>query len=53
MATYELEVIRRGTIVVEDVDSEDEAQEYIENCNPIDEVEWSDFLECTGYDVNE
>ena len=32
MAAYKVEVIRRGTIVVDDVDSLEDAEEYIENC---------------------
>ncbi len=47
MATYEIEVIRRGKIVVDDVEDLEQAEEYVENCNPIDEVKWSDFLETT------
>lgn len=27
------------------VDSLEDAEAYIENCNPIDEVKWSDFVE--------
>lgn len=45
MASYKIEVIRRGTIFVDDVDSLEDAQAYIEDCCPIDEVKWSDFLE--------
>ena len=45
MAVYRLEVMRRGIIVVDDVDSLEDAEEYIENCNLVDEVNWSDFLE--------
>jgi len=45
MAVYRLEVIRRGIVVVDDVDSLEDAEEYIENCNPVDEVNRSDFLE--------
>ena len=45
MGIYKLEVIRRGIIIVDDVDSMDVAKEYIENCNPVEEVSWSDFLE--------
>lgn len=45
MAAYKVEVIRRGVIVVDGVDSLEDAEEYIENCNPIDEIKWSDFLE--------
>lgn len=44
MAIYKIEVIRRGTIIVDNVDSLEDAEEYIENCNPVDEVNWSDFL---------
>ncbi len=45
MAVYRLEVIRRGIIEIDGVDSLENAKEYIENCNPVDEVNWSDFLE--------
>lgn len=45
MAVYRLQVLRKGTIIVDDVESLEEAQEYIESCNPIDDVSWSDFLE--------
>lgn len=45
MAKYQVEVIRRGFIIVDDVDSLEMAEEYIENCNPIDEVKWSEFME--------
>lgn len=54
MAAYKVEVIRRGTIVVDGVDSLENAEEYIENCNPIDEVKWSDFVEIVcGEEVEE
>lgn len=45
MAAYKVEVIRRGTIVVDDVICQEDAEGYIENCNPINEVKWSDFVE--------
>ena len=45
MGMYKMEVIRRGMIIVDDVGSMDDAKEYIENCNPVEEVSWSDFLE--------
>lgn len=45
MAVYKLEVIRRGTIIVDDVDSQEDAEEYVENCFPVDDVRWSDFIE--------
>lgn len=45
MAVYRLQVLRKGTIIVDDVESLEEAQEYIESCNPVDDVSWSDFLE--------
>ena len=45
MGIYRLEVMRRGTIVVDGMDSLEDAEEYIESCNPVDEVNWSDFLE--------
>lgn len=44
MAIYKLKVIQRGTIIVDGVDSLEDAEEYIKSCNPIDEVDWS-FLE--------
>lgn len=43
MAAYKVEVIRRGIITVNDIDNLEQAEEYIENCNPVDEVKWSDF----------
>ena len=45
MAVYRLEVIRRGIIEIDGVDSLENAKEYIENCNPVEEASWSDFLE--------
>lgn len=45
MAVYRLQVMRKGTIIVDDVNSLEDAQEYIESCNPVDDVSWSDFLE--------
>ena len=45
MGIYRLEVMRRGIIVVDGMDSLEDAEEYIESCNPADEVKWSDFLE--------
>lgn len=45
MAIYRLKVIQRGTIIVEGVDSLQDAEEYIESCNPVDDVSWSGFLE--------
>ena len=45
MGIYRLEVMRRGIVVVDGVDSLEDAEEYIESCNPVDEVKWSDFLE--------
>lgn len=45
MGIYRFKVVQRGTIVVEGVDSLEEAQEYIECCNPVDDVKWSGFLE--------
>ena len=45
MAKYQFDVVRRGFITVDGVDNLEDAQAYIEECNPIDEVEWSDFLE--------
>lgn len=43
MAAYKVEVIRRGIITVNDIDNLEQAEEYIGNCNPVDEVKWSDF----------
>lgn len=45
MAVYRLQVMRKGTIIVDGVDSLEDAKEYIESCNPIGDVSWSDFLE--------
>ena len=45
MGIYRLEVMMCGIIVVDDVDGLEDAEEYIESCNPADEVKWSDFLE--------
>lgn len=54
MAKYKFEVSRKGTIIVDGVDSWEDAQAYIEECNPIDEVQWSDFLDaCNGERVEE
>lgn len=45
MGIFRLKVVQRGTIVVEGVDSLEDAEEYIESCNPVDDVSWSGFLE--------
>lgn len=45
MGIYRLKVIQRGTIIVDGVDSLEDAEEYMESCNPVDEVNWSGFLE--------
>ena len=45
MRVFRLKVVQRGTIVVEGVDSLEDAEEYIESCNPVDDVKWSGFLE--------
>ena len=45
MGVYRLQVMRKGTIIVDGVDSLENAQEYIKSCNSIDNVSWSDFLE--------
>lgn len=45
MAIYRLKVLQRGTIIVDSVDSLEDAEEYIESCNPVDNVKWSGFLE--------
>ena len=38
MGIFRLKVKQRGTIVVDGVDSLEEAKEYIESCNPVDAV---------------
>ena len=48
MAKYKVNVIRKGTIIVDGVDSLEDAEEYIKNCNPVDEISWSNSLECYG-----
>ena len=45
MGIFRLKVVQRGTIIVEGVDSLEDAEEYIESCNPVDDVSWSGFLE--------
>lgn len=40
MGIFRLKVKQRGTIVVDGVDSLEEAKEYIESCNPVDDVKW-------------
>lgn len=45
MGIYKLKVIRHGIVIVDGVGSLEEAEEYVESCNPVDEVSWSDFLE--------
>ena len=40
MGIYRLKVIQRGTIIVDGVDSLEEAEEYIESCNQVDDVKW-------------
>lgn len=45
MGIFKLKVVQRGTIIVEGVDSLEDAEEYIESCNPVDDVKWSGFLE--------
>lgn len=45
MGIFRLKVVQRGTIVVEGVDSLEDAEEYIKSCNPVDDVKWSGFLE--------
>ncbi|RKI36019.1 hypothetical protein D7V86_25760 [bacterium D16-51] len=44
MTAYSMEVIRCGTVVADGVDSLEDAEGYIEGCNPVDEVRWSDSL---------
>jgi len=48
MGIYRLKVVHRGIIIVDGVDSLEGAEEYIESCNPVDEVNWSGFLEVMG-----
>lgn len=45
MGIFRLKVVQRGTIVVDGVDSLEEAEEYLKRCKPVDDVKWSDFLE--------
>lgn len=45
MGIYRLKVVQRGTIIVDGVDSLEDAEDYIESCNPVDDVSWSGFLE--------
>ena len=45
MGIYRIKVVQRGTIIVDGVDSLEVAEEYLENCNPADDVKWSGFLE--------
>ncbi len=45
MAIYRLKVIQSGTIIVDGVDSLEDAEEYVKSCNPAGEVNWSNFLE--------
>lgn len=54
MAAFKVEVFRRGMIIVDGVDCLEDAEAYIENCNPVDEVKWSDFVEAGhGEEVEE
>lgn len=45
MGIFRLKVVQRGTIIVDGVDSLEDAEEYIESCNPVNDVKWSGFLE--------
>ena len=45
MAIYRLKVVQHGTIIVDGVDSLEEAEEYIKSCNHVDDVKWSGFFE--------
>lgn len=45
MGIFRLKVVQRGTVIVDGVDSLEEAEEYLESCNPVDDVKWSGFLE--------
>lgn len=42
---YRVNVIRRGIVIVDGVGSLEEAKEYVKSCNPVNKVDWSDFLE--------
>ena len=42
MGIFRLKVVQRGTIVVEGVDSLEDAEEYIESCNPVDDLSLED-----------
>lgn len=44
MARFIVDVIRKGQIIIDDMDDIEDITEYVEGSNPIDEVEWSDFL---------
>ena len=45
MTAYSMEVMRCGTVVADGRDSLEDAEGYIEGCNPVEEASWSDFLE--------
>ena len=45
MSIFRLKVVQHGTVIVDGVDNLKEAEEYIKNCNPVDDVNWSGFLE--------
>lgn len=45
MGIYRLKVVQHGTIIVNGVDSLEDAKEYIKNNRPVSDVIWSDFLE--------
>ena len=45
MGIFRLKVVQHGTVIVDGVDSLEEAEEYLENCNPVDDVNWSGFFE--------
>lgn len=42
---FRLKVVQRGTVIVEGVDSLEDAREYIKNNRPVSDIIWSDFLE--------
>lgn len=45
MGIFRLKVVQCGTIIVDGVDSLEEAEKYLESCNPVDDVKWLGFLE--------
>ena len=45
MGIYRLKVVQHGTIIVDGVDSLEDAKEYIKSNRSVSDVIWSDFLE--------